>query len=108
MIYTIDEIKERIKPIVKKYNIQTVYLFGSYARGDATEESDVDLLVNYDNVPGIKFYALYEDLEEALEKKIDLITEAQISQNRNNPLHKRFIKEVELDSLVILAQKNQL
>lgn len=101
MIYTIDEIRERIKPIVKKYNIETVYLFGSYARGNATEESDVDLLVNADNVPGIKFFGLYADLEEALEKKIDLITEAQILQSRNSPLHKRFIKEVETDRKVI-------
>ena len=101
MIYTIDEIKERINPIVKKYNIEIVYLFGSYARGEATEESDVDLLVNADNVPGLKFFGLYTDLEEALEKEVDLITERQLSQSRNDPLHKRFVKEVELDRKVI-------
>ena len=43
-IYTIDEIREKVKPIAEKYGIEKVWLFGSYARGEATEESDVDLL----------------------------------------------------------------
>lgn len=46
MIYTISEIRERIAPVLKKYNVKTVYLFGSYSRGEATETSDVDLLFN--------------------------------------------------------------
>ena len=40
MIYTLDEIKSRVLPVIQKYNIPAMYLFGSYARGEATEESD--------------------------------------------------------------------
>lgn len=46
MIYTVDEIKERVAPIADKYHLAAVYLFGSYARREATENSDVDLLVD--------------------------------------------------------------
>lgn len=48
MIYTIEEITERVRPVAEKYGLRSVYLFGSYARGDATEESDVDH--EYENI----------------------------------------------------------
>ena len=43
-VYTLDEIAERIAPVAKKYNIPKVYIFGSYARGEANPDSDVDLI----------------------------------------------------------------
>ena len=46
MIYTLEQIRDAVAPIAKKYQIPAVYLFGSYARGTATEESDIDLLVD--------------------------------------------------------------
>ena len=42
-IYTIEELREIITPIAIQHNVEKVYLFGSYARGEATENSDVDL-----------------------------------------------------------------
>lgn len=45
MVYTIDEIKEKVAPIAQKYNLSKVYLFGSYARGEADDASDVDLVI---------------------------------------------------------------
>ena len=44
-IYTTNEIAERVRPIAKAYGIDKVFLFGSYARGEATEDSDVDFYV---------------------------------------------------------------
>lgn len=46
MICTLDEIRRIIVPIVQKYNLSAVYLFGSYARGTTREDSDLDLLVD--------------------------------------------------------------
>ena len=43
MIFTLAEIKSRVLPVIQKYNIPAMYLFGSYARGEATEESDAVL-----------------------------------------------------------------
>lgn len=74
-VYTLDEIRERIIPVAQKYNIPLVYIFGSYARKDATSESDIDLLIDADYITG--FFAIgsvFTALEESLGKEIDLIT----------------------------------
>ena len=46
MIYSIEQIKERIEPVALKYGLPAVYLFGSNAKGEATEDSDVDILID--------------------------------------------------------------
>lgn len=77
MVYTIDEITARITPVAKKYGIPAVYLSGSYARGTATEDSDVDLLVDTAGTTLTNLFALgglYCDLEDALGKEIDMVT----------------------------------
>ncbi len=76
MPYTVEEIKARITPVAEKYRLAAVYLFGSYARGDATAASDVDLLVDLNGsvVRGLNFVLLYDDLKEALGLPVDLVT----------------------------------
>ena len=49
-IYTIDEIRQIVKNLTVKYDIENVYLFGSYARGEATEKSDIDILIKGGNL----------------------------------------------------------
>ena len=83
MVYTIDEIKSKILPILEKYRIPAMYLFGSYARGDATENSDLDFLIDTTGTELtslLRLGALYCDLEEAFQKPIDLITVRSIMQ----------------------------
>lgn len=71
-IYSSEEIKERLAPVFKKYDVQRAILFGSYGKGTATLKSDVDLLVD-SGLKGLRFVGLIEDVREALdEKKIDL------------------------------------
>lgn len=75
MIYTLDEIARRIRPVAEKYHLRAVYVFGSYARGEAREDSDVDLLID-DTDSGLRGFAyggLYGDLRDALEKDIDMV-----------------------------------
>jgi predicted nucleotidyltransferase len=77
MIYSIEQIKERVEPIAKKYGITSVYLFGSYAKGLATDESDVDLLIDKTGSTLKGLFAmggLYNDLQNAIGKQIDIIT----------------------------------
>ena len=50
MVYTIDEIKAKIEPIAKRYNVSKVYLFGSYARGEEDENSDIDIALELEDV----------------------------------------------------------
>lgn len=73
-IYTIKEIKTIIKPILNKYGINEIYLFGSYARGEAKELSDIDIYCNKGNIKTFIDQGLLEDeLEKALNKKVDIV-----------------------------------
>lgn len=84
MIYTIEEIKSRVLPVIQKYNIPAMYLFGSYARGEATEESDLDFLVVTTGTRLTSLFSLgelYCDLEEIFQKEIDLVTMRSVMQN---------------------------
>ncbi len=97
MIYTIEEISRRIAPVAKKHNLPSVFLFGSYARGTATEESDIDLIVDTTgtSIKGLfSLGALYHDLEVALEKKIDMITVQSLQQSPQMPSEEQFKKQV--------------
>lgn len=58
--------------------IDKVYLFGSYARNEATEDSDIDLVVKLRNNVGMKLYSLYDKVENVLNKKTDILTENEI------------------------------
>ena len=53
MIYTAEEIRRRITPVAVRYRLKAEYLFGSYARGEATDESDVELLIDTETIPPI-------------------------------------------------------
>lgn len=52
-IYTMEEIRDRISPVAAKRSVEKIYLFGSYAKGKATETSDVDLFVEAPKIHGI-------------------------------------------------------
>ena len=84
MIYTIEELKQKIEPIARKYDIPAVYIFGSYARNEATENSDVDVLIDRKGSKIVSMFdlgALYNDLDEELGIGLDLITEDSLSQD---------------------------
>ena len=64
----------------KKYEVEYCYLFGSYAKGKATETSDVDLLIATP-LSGLKFFELVEELREKLCKKVDALHQTQLNNN---------------------------
>jgi len=71
---TLKEIKSVVKPIMKKYNINEIYLFGSYARGEANPSSDVDIYCEKGNIKTLIDQGKLEDeLSNALNKKIDIV-----------------------------------
>ena len=108
MIYTIEEIRERIRPVAESYHLKAVYLFGSYARGEAKECSDVDLLVDTSGTPLkslLSLGALYCELEEAFQKPIDLITVSSIEQLIRMPSEVDFRENIRRErvSLYVVA-----
>ena len=62
----------------KKYNVSGLALFGSYSRNTAVEDSDVDLMVEFNKPPGILFIDLADELEELLNNKVDLVSRKAI------------------------------
>jgi len=72
---TIQEIKNRILPILKKYGVKKASLFGSVVREEQTERSDIDLLVELPETASLlELASLKLDLEEILQRKVDVLT----------------------------------
>lgn len=96
-LLTIEKIKNIVNDILPKYECSLCYLFGSYAKGYAKENSDVDLLIDT-TVTGIKYFGLVEELRNALHKKVDVVLLRQLDNNL--PL----VKEI-LNSGIKIYQK---
>ena len=79
---TIDSIKEIVSRIGKKYNIKSAYLFGSYARGEASEDSDVDIIIDRGEIKTFDDFADFRhELVNALGTDVDLITTVSVKPN---------------------------
>jgi predicted nucleotidyltransferase len=71
---TIKQIKDIVKPILNKYGIFEIYLFGSYARGEANKDSDIDIYCEKGNLNTLfKIGYVFEELKIALNKEVDLV-----------------------------------
>ena len=109
MIYSVDELKNKIVPVARKYNLPAVYLFGSYARGEATEKSDVDILIDRRNstIYGRGLFgmaALYDDLREALGKELDLVTIAALEQDKDSRSSRMFAETIQKERISLYDQ----
>ncbi|MBR2699752.1 MAG: nucleotidyltransferase domain-containing protein [Clostridia bacterium] len=70
--YTIDQIKARLTPVFVRNNVRRAVLFGSYGKGLATPDSDIDILVD-SGLPGLSFFGLMEDVCRSFDCPVDLI-----------------------------------
>ena len=95
MMLTIEEIKERVRPICEHYKIEKMWLFGSYARGEADEQSDVDLCIEGGDftIEPWAFGGLCVKLEDSLGLPFDIVT--------RRSLRKRFLQNIERDEVLI-------
>lgn len=74
----LNTLREQRRLLGQRYPIQRLALFGSWARGDAQEKSDIDILVEVDPSIGIRFVELAEELERALGRNVDLVSRRAI------------------------------
>ncbi|MCD6473477.1 MAG: nucleotidyltransferase family protein [Thermoplasmata archaeon] len=81
---TLEEIKrilsENNGELRRKYGVRILGVFGSYARNEQNKKSDVDILVEIEEPIGFKFFELWNELEEMLDAKVDLLTLKSIKQ----------------------------
>lgn len=96
-IYTIDEIRAIAAPIAEQYGVAAMYLFGSYARGEATPRSDLDFRIERGRIRSLfELSALYRELAEKFQKELDLLT----SQN----IEPEFLKAIASEEVLVYAR----
>lgn len=93
-IYSVDEIKNVLYPVFVRHNVKKFVLFGSYVKGMADKNSDVDLLLD-SRLRGLKFVGLIEDVRSALNKEVDVFDETHIIPGS------KISSEIQKDGIVI-------
>lgn len=93
-IYSVDEIKNVLYPVFVRHNVKKAVLFGSYVKGMADKNSDVDLLLD-SRLRGLKFVGLIEDVRSALDKEVDVFDETHIIPGS------KISSEIQKDGIVI-------
>lgn len=96
-IYTIEQIKARLEPVFMRYPVKKAVLFGSYVKGQASEKSDIDLLVD-SGLRGLSFYGLLEDVVTQLDKPVDLLDTSQLISGS------KIQSEIQKEGIVIYEQ----
>ena len=77
----IEILKKHKKELYKKYNIKSLGIFGSYARGEENPESDIDILVEFSEVPSLfKYMEIERFIENMISKKVDIIEKYSIKK----------------------------
>lgn len=91
--YTLSEIQNIVSTLAAKYGAKRVYLFGSYARGDMTASSDIDLRIDKGSIRGFAMAGLLLDLEEALGVSVDLVPTGSLDD--------RFLSSIQDDEVLL-------
>ncbi len=92
-VHSISDIQKIVSDLARQYGAERVYLFGSYARGDMTADSDIDLRIDKGSIRGLAFAGLLGDLEDALGTHVDLISTAGMDED--------FLREVQKDEVLL-------
>lgn len=81
-IYAVSEIKDIVAPIAEQYGAEKIFLFGSYAKGCATIDSDIDLRIDKGRIKGMFALSSFRiELLERLGKNVDLLTTASLDSD---------------------------
>ena len=90
--YTLDEIRKIVSKLAAQYGAKRVYLFGSYARGDMTDSSDIDLRIDKGSIKGFQLAGLLLDLEDSFGCSVDLVPTS---------LDQRFLDSIRDDEVLL-------
>lgn len=100
MLSLIDNNKLELQRLCEKYDIKTMYVFGSATSDNFNDSSDIDILISFKDIPFEKYtdnyFELHEKLEKLFNRKVDLLTERSLS----NPY---FIQNVENTKQLLYA-----
>ena len=95
-VYSIEDIKNMIYEILIHTDVEKAILFGSYAKNEPTENSDIDILIDSKGkMKGLKFFVLFYMIREKFDKDVDVIEKSEINKNS------KIEKEIEKTGVVI-------
>ena len=100
MLPIIEKQLEKLRDLCAEHKVETLYVFGSAVTNDFTEQSDIDILIKFQDISLEEYtdfyFSLHEKLEKLFERKVDLLTERSLS----NPY---FIAKVEQTKKLLYA-----
>lgn len=79
--------------LISKYHLKSIGIFGSFTREDFTDDSDIDILIDYEQPLGIEFIDLADELERILNRKVDLVSKKGIKP--------KYLEEIQKDLLYV-------
>lgn len=96
-VYSIEEIRAIAAPIAERHGVNALYLFGSYARGEATSVSDMDFRIEKGQLLSLfQLAALQIDLEEGFQKPLDVLTTQMLSP--------QFLTSIQPEEVLVYAR----
>ena len=101
-VYSIEEIRRIVVPIAIKYDVDRIFLFGSYARGEANSASDIDFVIDKGRLRGLQLAGMLGDLQENLNKGVDLLTLSGMNGNGGDD---GFRQRIGKDMVIIYEQQ---
>lgn len=99
-VYTLDEIKAMALPVAIRHGVAELYLFGSYARSEATSDSDLDFRIEKGRIRNVlQLGSFLNDMEDTFQKKVDILTTEMLSDD--------FLSDIHAEEILIYAQRGQ-
>lgn len=96
-IYTLDEIRAIARPIAARHGVERLYLFGSYARGEATSKSDLDFRIEKGRIRNLlQLGSFLNDIEDTFQKNADILTTQMLSED--------FLSSIRNEEVLLYAQ----
>jgi uncharacterized protein len=86
-------LSEKKQELVEKYHLRSIGIFGSVNRDDFRPDSDIDILVDFDEPIGVEFIDLAEELEKILERRVDLVSGKGVKP--------KYLKEIQKDLVYV-------
>ena len=95
--YTLSEIKTIVSRLARQYGAERIYLFGSYARGEATPKSDLDFRIDKGQLRSLfQLSGMQLALENGFQKDLDLLTTQMLTP--------QFLNDIRPEEVLIYAQ----
>ena len=95
-IYTVDDIKKMLEEVLSNTEIEKAILFGSYAKNNPTEQSDIDILLDSKGkIKGLKYFAIIDMIKQKFDNEVDIIEKTEIDKDS------KIEKEIEKTGVVV-------